>query len=101
LLRQLPSGRVADMGAGGIAKLDCLLPTRFRLRRFGGHIAGMRAAPDRAAIYAIYAVYVPPMPSAGAGERASASSQYRREPGPKPTRHDFAPMRSLALLSLS
>ncbi len=49
---------------------------------------------------AIYAVYVPPMMWAGTRVYAVLSSQYRRDPGPKPWRHDFAPTRSLTLLSV-
>ena len=70
-------------------------------------IDGMRATPDRSAIY------VPSMPSmchlcatygvvrSEASVYAAQRTQHTRDPGPNPWRRNPAPMRSLALLSVS
>ena len=57
----------------------------------------MPTTPDRAAFYAIYAIYVPPMLSAEAGLRARLSSRDRRDHGLVPSQHDLAPIPSFAL----
>jgi hypothetical protein len=90
-----------------------MLPTRFAgsftncagygcpniagVQRHRRHLDGTPIMPDRPAIYVTYAIYGPPVLSAEVAVNARFSSQQRRDPSSKPSRHDVAPMLSFAL----
>jgi hypothetical protein len=94
-----------------------MLPTRFAgsftncagygcpnipgVQRHRRHLDGTPVTPDRPAIYATYAIYGPPMLSAEVAVNTRFSSQQRRDPSSKPSRHDVAPMLSFALWRVS